>query len=88
LDVIVVLAHHSPAASEFVMKCPRLVDSIIHRFILVSEDHDDGIHSAQSCRMKAIKLLQVELKPCKMISSIVLLRRWESLKLHSGFTGD
>lgn len=59
LDVIVALARHSPAASESVMKCPRLVDSIIQRFILVSEDRDGGIHSAQSCRAKAIELLKV-----------------------------
>ncbi|KAG0577827.1 hypothetical protein KC19_5G184600 [Ceratodon purpureus] len=59
LDVIVALARHSPAASEAVMKCPRLVDAIIQRFILVKEDRDDGVHSAQPSRTKAIELLKV-----------------------------
>ena len=41
-------------------KCPRLLDAIIQRFILVKEDRDDGVHSAQSSRTKAIELLKVE----------------------------
>ena len=66
LDVIVALARHSPAASEAVMKCPRLVDAIIQRFILVKEDRDDGVHFAQPSRTKAIELLKVELNSCRM----------------------
>ena len=65
LDVIVALARHSPAASEAVMKCPRLVDAIIQRFIPVKEDRNDGVHSAQSSRTKAIELLKVEFNSCK-----------------------
>lgn len=67
LDVIVALARHSSAASEAVMKCPRLVDTVIQRFILVNEDRDGGLHSSQSCRTKAIELLKVELHPCGVI---------------------
>lgn len=56
LDVIVALARHSPAASEAVMKCPRLLDAIIQRFISMNEDRNDVGHSA---RTKAIELLKV-----------------------------
>lgn len=60
LDVIVALARHSPAASEAVMKCPRLLDAIIQRFISMNEDRNDVGHSA---RTKAIELLKVNFNP-------------------------
>lgn len=56
LCVVIALSRHSPAAAKAVMKCPRLMDSIIQRFLLIDEDLDAGLRSTHS---KAIQLLKV-----------------------------
>lgn len=56
LCVVIALSRHSPAAAKAVMKCPRLLDSVIQRFLLTDEDLNDGLRSAHT---KAIQLLKV-----------------------------
>eukprot|EP00246_Nothoceros_aenigmaticus_P002979 TRINITY_DN1390_c0_g1_i7.p1 TRINITY_DN1390_c0_g1~~TRINITY_DN1390_c0_g1_i7.p1 ORF type:complete len:1127 (+),score=203.93 TRINITY_DN1390_c0_g1_i7:260-3640(+) len=56
LDVVIAIARHSPAAAEAVMKCPRLIDTIIQRFLASDENLAIGIRPAHT---KAIQLLKV-----------------------------
>ncbi|KAG0570027.1 hypothetical protein KC19_6G133500 [Ceratodon purpureus] len=56
LCVVIALSRHSPAAAKAVMKCPRLMDSIIQRFLLIDEDLNGALRSAHT---KAIQLLKI-----------------------------
>lgn len=56
LCVVIALSRHSPAAAKAVMKCPRLMDSVIQRFLLTDEDLNGGLRPAHT---KAIQLLKV-----------------------------
>lgn len=67
LCVVIALSRHSPAAAKAVMKCPRLMDSIIQRFLLIDEDLDGGLRSTHT---KAIRLLKV----CLLYNFIVYLK--------------
>ena len=50
--ILIALARHSPTAADAVMKCPRLMDTIMQLFV------QDGTFTWPS-RAKAIKLLKV-----------------------------
>lgn len=56
LYVVIAVSRHSPAAAKAVMKCPRLMDSIIQRFLLTDEDLNSGLRPAHT---NAIRLLKV-----------------------------
>lgn len=56
LSVVIALSRHSPAAAKAVMRCPRLMDTIIQRFLLTDEDLNLGLRLSHN---KAIQLLKV-----------------------------
>ncbi|XP_024529166.1 transcriptional elongation regulator MINIYO [Selaginella moellendorffii] len=57
LSTLVAFARHSPAAAKAVMECPRLINSVIQRFLLPEEDDDTPL--VPLVRAKAIQLLKV-----------------------------
>lgn len=61
LGVVVALTRHSPAAAEAVMKCPRLIDTIINRFLRTDEGLDNGGRRARAAHIKAIQLVKVQI---------------------------
>jgi hypothetical protein len=67
LSVVVALARHSPGAADAVMKCPRLMDSIIQQFFLMDDELDAEVDALRPAHTKAIELLKVHhllSKPC------------------------
>eukprot|EP01018_Ginkgo_biloba_P015897 Gb_24051 [translate_table: standard] len=54
LSVIIALARHSPTAADAVMKCPRLMDTIIQCYII--QQADIGVEPIQ---VKAVQLIRV-----------------------------
>lgn len=68
LGVVIALARHSPAAADCVMKCPRLMDAIIKRFLHTDDDMLAGDCPSGFARTKAIQLLKVRLKCTAQLS--------------------
>nr|XP_024394700.1 transcriptional elongation regulator MINIYO-like isoform X2 [Physcomitrium patens] len=57
LYVVIAVSRHSPAAAKAVMKCPRLMDSIIQRFLLTDEDLNSGLRPAHTNAIRLLKIL-------------------------------
>jgi hypothetical protein len=57
LYVVIALSRHSPAAAKAVMQCPRLLDSVIQRFLLPDDDLNDGLRSAHTKSIQLLKIL-------------------------------
>jgi len=66
LSVVIALACHSPAAANAVVKCPRLMDSIIQQFFLMDDDLDSEVGPLRPAHTKAIQLLKVLLQASRM----------------------
>ncbi|KAL2635171.1 hypothetical protein R1flu_006650 [Riccia fluitans] len=56
LCVLISLARHSPAAAAAVMSCPRLISTVLNRFIFKNVERSE---ETWSCQFKAIRLLKV-----------------------------
>lgn len=54
LSVIISLARHSPTSADAIVKCPRLLDTIFHRYIIEQADLKVG-----HIQVKAVHLLKV-----------------------------
>ncbi|BFI29872.1 RNA polymerase II-associated protein 1 [Marchantia polymorpha subsp. ruderalis] len=55
LCVLIAVARHSPAGAAAVMNCPRLIDTILSRFLLQSREVPEA---SLSCQLKAVRLLK------------------------------
>ncbi len=70
LSVVIALACHSPAAANAVVKCPRLMDSIVQQIFLMDDDLD-----AEVGHTKAIQLLKVWLFSLRVYKILRTLKR-------------
>jgi len=75
LSVVIALACHSPAAANAVVKCPRLMDSIVQQFFLMDDDLDAEVGPLRPAHTKAIQLLKVWLFSLRVYKILRTLKR-------------
>ncbi|KAL3692622.1 hypothetical protein R1sor_006273 [Riccia sorocarpa] len=56
LCVLIALARHSPPAAAAVMSCPRLISTVLNRFVFKNGGQSE---ESWSCQFKAVRLLKV-----------------------------